>query len=159
VFPRTRPHARRAALLAAVLPIVACIAGADDERLEGTWRLGENVDEACIDELVFDSGDFKESTFCRLATGQIGLEVKGGVYRADAGQIVFTYLRSSCPEDVRHELTLNYEINRRMLSLSTPEYAIGLPRKSGPATVTGTSVNGCFEEGRTKFAASPLREL
>jgi hypothetical protein len=159
VSARTRPHTPGLALLVAALPLVACITGGEDERLEGTWRLGEDVDQACIQELVFDGGDFKESTFCRLATGQIGLEVKGGVYRADAGQIVFTYLRSSCPDEVRHELTLSYEINRRMLSLSTPEYAIGLPRKQSPATVTGTSVNGCFEEDMTKFAPSPLREL
>jgi hypothetical protein len=46
-----------------------------------------------------------------------------------------------------------------MLSLSTPEYAIGLTRRRRPATVDGTSVNGCFEEGNTMFVPSPLREL
>jgi hypothetical protein len=158
VPPRIRPPTLRPAALAALLLVAACGTGSD-ERLEGAWGHGDDINQDCIQELVFDAGEFRESTFCLLATGQIGVEQKGGVYRESYGQIVFTYLRSSCPEDVRHELTVSYDITRSMLSLSTPEYAIGLTRRRRPSTVSGTSVNGCFEEDQTKFAPSPLREL
>ena len=149
----------RPAALAALLLAAACSTGSDGERLEGTWGHGDDVKQECIQELVFDAGEFRESTFCLLSTGQIGIEQKGGVYRDSYGQVVLTYLRSSCPDDVRYELSLTYDITRSTLSLSTPEYAIGLTRRRRPSTVSGTSVNGCFEEDNTKFAASPLREL
>ena len=145
-------------VLAVLALSAACSTGSDGERLEGTWGHGVDVDSECIQELVFDAGEFKESMYCRLTSGPIGVEQKGGVYRESYGQIVFTYLRSSCPADVRHEVTLTYDISRSMLSLSTPDYAIGLTRRRGPATVMGSSVNGCFEEDN-KFAAAPLREL
>jgi hypothetical protein len=155
-----RPHRFSASpVFAALLLATACSTGSDGERLEGTWGHGDDVNRECIQELVFDSGEFRESTYCLLGTGQIGIEQKGGVYRESYGQIVFTYLRSSCPDDVRHELTLTYEISRSMLSLSTPDFAVGLTKRRRPSTVSGTSVNGCFEEDMTKFVLSPLREL
>jgi hypothetical protein len=154
-----RPGTLRRAALPALWLIAACSGGSDGERLEGTWGHGDDVNRECIQELIFEAGEFKESTYCLLSTGQIGIEQKGGSYREGDGQVVLSYLRSSCPDEVRHELSLSYDISRSMLSLSTPEYAIGLTRRRRPSTVTGTSVNGCFEEGNTKFAASPLRDL
>jgi hypothetical protein len=147
------------AALAAALLAAACSTGSDGERLEGTWGHGDDVNRECIQELVFESGEFREATYCLLGTGQIGIEQKGGVYREAYGEIVFTYLRSSCPDEVRHELTVKYDITRSMLSLSTAEFAVGLTRRRRPSTVSGTSVNGCFEEDMTKFVLSPLREL
>jgi hypothetical protein len=138
---------------------VACSTGSDGERLEGAWGHGDDVKQECIQELVFEASEFTESTFCLLGTGQVGIEQKGGFYREADGQIVFTYLRSSCPDDVRHELTFSYDISRSMLSLSTPDYAIGLTRRRTPATVAGTGVKGCFEEGMSKFSPSPLHDL
>jgi hypothetical protein len=155
---RTRLPTSRPAALAALLLTAACSTGGEDERLEGTWGHGD-ANQGCVQELVFEAGEFRELTFCPLVTGQIGVEQKGGVYRESYGQIVFTYLRSSCPDDVRHELTLDYEISRSMLSLSTADFAIGLTRRRRPSTVSGTSVNGCYEEDNTKFAPNPLREL
>ena len=159
MFARTGLLTSRAAAVLALLLAAACDTGTDGERLEGAWGHGEDVKQECIQELVFEAGGFKELTFCLLSTGQIGVEQKGGSYREGGGQIVLTYLRSSCPDDVRHELPLTYDITRSMLSLSTPEYSIGLTRRRRPSAVDGTGVNGCFEENNTKFAPSPLRDL
>lgn len=145
--------------MASLLLAAACSTASDGDRLDGVWGFGEDVDRACIQELVLDAGEFKESTFCRLTAGDIAVEQKGGTFREDGGEIVFTYLRSSCPDDVRHELRLKYDVTRSMLSLSTPGYAIGLTRRPKPATVEGASVFGCFEENNTKFAPSAVREL
>lgn len=149
---------RWATSLLLLLPMSCGGGDGDGERLEGAWGHGEDVRQACIVELVFEAGSFKDLTFCLLSTGQIGVEHGEGSYRESRGQITFSYLRSSCPDATRREVSFDYQINRSQLTLSTPEGAVGLSRRRKPSMIDGTSVNGCFEADN-KFQPSPIRDL
>ena len=122
--------------------------GDDGDKLEGIW-LFEGQGKACILEYVFESGEFKESTYCPLDTGPVGIELTSGSYRQSPGRITFTILRSSCPTAMREEVTLGYEVSRSRLTLSTADGNLDLARSRTPAQLSGASVNGCFEADRT----------
>lgn len=153
-----RPMRRWATCLLLLLLPVGCGGGDDGERLEGAWGHGEDVNQECILELLLEAGGFKESTFCLLSTNQIGVEQREGTFREGRGQITLEFLRSSCPDDTRHEVSYAYQLSRSQLTLMTPEGAVGLTKRRRPSSVSGTSVFGCFVEDK-KFAPSPIRDL
>jgi hypothetical protein len=104
--------------------------------------------QGCYTFLVFEAARWMAGDACGLTDGTIGVELYGGSYTRNGGNLALNIEQTTCPAEVQGgTLNATYTVNGTNISLNvatTPPTTVSMMKGEPP--LTGTAVGGCMAD-------------